>query len=272
MKKFMKKSLVLIMAFFISLLGFIGENKNIVKAHTTNVKSTIWVIGDSTVSSFNDNYYYPRYGYGTQLQQYFNGDNFTVKNLALSGRSSKSYILDPEYKTLTDGMTDGDYLIIGFGHNDEKLEEGRYTNPNGSYKDAGSFANSLYTNYIKPAEEAGCKVILCTPIVRRSESGVWNSENLHVTRINGNFEGGDYAESIRKLGLDLGIPVVDMTSLTKNLYDTLGTAETLNLHAWTSSDPSSVDNTHTNIWGAKYNAYFIAKAVKELNLDRKSVV
>ncbi|MCR4944187.1 MAG: hypothetical protein K5986_07010, partial [Clostridium sp.] len=44
----------------------------------------------STVSAFNDTYYYPRYGYGTQLQQYFNIDNFKVENLALSGRSSKS--------------------------------------------------------------------------------------------------------------------------------------------------------------------------------------
>ncbi|MBR6637778.1 MAG: carbohydrate esterase family 12 protein, partial [Lachnospiraceae bacterium] len=53
---------------------------------------------------------------------------------------------------------------------------------------------------------------------------------------------------------------------TKALYDSLGAEETLNLHAWTSSKPDSVDNTHTNIWGAKYNAFMFAKAVKDLNL------
>lgn len=42
-----------------------------------------------------------------------------------------------------------------------------------------------------------------------------------------------------------------MTSLTKQLYDELGPDETVNLHAWTSSKSSSVDNTHTNIWGGK---------------------
>ena len=53
--------------------------------------STLWVIGDSTVSSFEDKYYYPRYGYGTMLDKYLN-DNVKVVNIALSGRSSKSYL------------------------------------------------------------------------------------------------------------------------------------------------------------------------------------
>ncbi|MFQ7394475.1 MAG: hypothetical protein ACLRMX_04630 [Lachnospira eligens] len=52
-----------------------------------------------------------------------------------------------------------------------------------------------------------------------------------------------------------------MTSLTKKLYDSLGAAETVNLHAWTSSKPESVDNTHTNIWGGTYNAYLVTKTI-----------
>ena len=76
-----------------------------------------------------------------------------MKNIALSGRSSKSYVNDKEYKELTAGMKQGDYLLIGFGHNDEKAEADRYTDPNGDYKTAGSFANSLYENYIKPAQQ-----------------------------------------------------------------------------------------------------------------------
>ncbi|MCR4944188.1 MAG: carbohydrate esterase family 12 protein [Clostridium sp.] len=258
------------MAFFMSIFGITIQDKTYVKAEEKSNPSTLWVIGDSTVSAFNDTYYYPRYGYGTQLQQYFNIDNFKVENLALSGRSSKSYIEDAEYKTLKDGMKAGDYLIIGFGHNDEKTEVSRYTNPNGSYEDEGSFANSLYKNYIEPATKVGCKVVLCTPIVRRTADGNWTNANLHVTSTAGEFEGGDYAEAIRKLGKELDIPVIDMTSLTKSLYDKLGPSETLNLHAWTSSDPSSVDNTHTNIWGGRYNAYLVAKTVKELNVDTLS--
>ncbi len=240
---------------------------DIVKADTIAEKSTIWIIGDSTVSEFNDNYYYPRYGYGTQLQQYINLDVYEVKNLALSGRSSKSYIEDKEYRILIEKMKEGDYLIIGFGHNDEKLEVERYTNPNGTYEDKGSFANSLYENYIVPAESVGCNVILCTPIVRRSEKSQWDNSNLHITPTIGEYEGGDYPQAIRNLGFDLNIPVIDMTKLTKNLYDELGVSQTLYLHAWTSSNSLGVDNTHTNIWGSRYNAYFIAKEIKEMNLS-----
>ena len=68
--------------------------------------STLWVIGDSTVSSFEDKYYYPRYGYGTMLDKYLN-DNVKVVNIALSGRSSKSYLSEPEYNTLINGMKQG---------------------------------------------------------------------------------------------------------------------------------------------------------------------
>ena len=228
-------------------------------------KSTVWIIGDSTVSSFADNYYYPRYGWGTQIDKYLDG-TYEVKNIALSGRSSKSYVNDKEYNELTSGMKQGDYLLIDFGHNDEKAEADRYTDPNGDYKTAGSFANSLYENYIKPAQAAGTTVILCTPIVRRTATAEWSDSNLHITKDSGDFKGGDYAQSIRNLGKELNIPVVDMTKMTKELYDTLGPDETVNLHAWTSSKATSVDNTHTNIYGGTYNAYLVTKTIKELGV------
>ena len=228
-------------------------------------KPTVWIIGDSTVSSFADKYYYPRYGWGTQIDKYLDG-TYEVKNIALSGRSSKSYVNDKEYNELTSGMKQGDYLLIGFGHNDEKAEADRYTDPNGDYKTAGSFANSLYENYIKPAQAAGTTVILCTPIVRRTATAEWSDSNLHITKDSGDFKGGDYAQSIRNLGKELNIPVVDMTKMTKELYDTLGPDETVNLHAWTSSKATSVDNTHTNIYGGTYNAYLVTKTIKELGV------
>jgi hypothetical protein len=228
-------------------------------------KPVVWIVGDSTVSAFTDNYYYPRYGWGTQIDKYLDG-TFEVKNIALSGRSSTSYTADKEYGELIAGMKKGDFLLVGFGHNDEKAESGRYTNPNGDYKTAGSFANSLYENYIKPAQAAGTTVVLCTPIVRRTADGNWSDSQLHVTAASGEFEGGSYPQAIINLGKDLNVPVVDMTSLTKKLYDSLGASETVNLHAWTSSKPESVDNTHTNIWGGTYNAYLVTKTIKELNV------
>ncbi len=151
-------------------------------------KHTVWMVGDSTVSSFNDAYYYPRYGYGTQLQNYLDG-YYTVNNIALSGRSSKSFMVskdDPkvesnEYKALKAGIKSGDILIIGFGHNDAKQgEDDRFTDPTGDWQTEGSFAKSLYDNYVKVAEDAGATAIICTPIVRRS-TGEYTGTNIHIT-------------------------------------------------------------------------------------------
>ena len=124
----------------------------------------------------------------------------------------------------------------------------------------------LLTHYMKPAQAAGTTVILCTPIVRRTATAEWSDSNLHITKDSGDFKGGDYAQSIRNLGNELNIPVVDMTKMTKELYDTLGPDETVNLHAWTSSKATSVDNTHTNIYGGTYNAYLVTKTIKELGV------
>lgn len=228
--------------------------------------SNLWVIGDSTVSKFDDKYYYPRFGYGTKLQEYLD-DKVNVINLALSGRSSLSYIKEPEYQQLLDGMKAGDYLLIGFGHNDEKAEEERHTSGLGSYKEEGSFAHSLYSHYIVEADKAGCQVLLCTPIVRRTDNGVWQEEQLHVTKTQGRFKGGNYPEAVRMLGKELNIPVVDMTQMTKELYDAMGCEKTCYLHAWLSNKKTSVDNTHINTWGARVIAYMCLKRLKELNIN-----
>ena len=80
----------------------------------------IIMLGDSTVSKFNDvSYYYPRYGYGVLLTEYVN--NIEVLNLALSGRSSKSFLVENNYQEFLDKVEMGDFVIIGFGHNDERV-------------------------------------------------------------------------------------------------------------------------------------------------------
>jgi len=236
------------------------EDKPCEKTHT------VWLVGDSTVCSFDDNYYYPRYGYGTQIGNYLDS-KCTVKNLALSGRSSKSFVSEANYKTLKDGIQEGDVLVIGFGHNDEKAEADRYTNSNGDYKTEGSFAKSLYDNYVKLAQDKGAQAILCTPIVRRADSDQLSVSNCHITsdatdKDGKSYPGGDYPEAIRKLGADVGVPVVDLTAKTKALYESIGKDETLYLHAWTGSKPGSVDNTHLNIYGAKRVAYLFAEELK----------
>ena len=246
----------------------VESSSNVVESSSAVVESssavvenpTVYMVGDSTVCSFNDTtYYYPRYGYGTQLSNYLSS-TVTVSNLALSGRSSKSFLLEANYETLTSSISTGDYLIIGFGHNDEKSDdEARYTNPTGGLDDATSFQYYLYTYYIKVAIDAGATPILCTPIVRADSSNNYSGSSGHVTAT------GDYAACIKSLGEALNVSVIDLTSQTASLYTTLGFNEAINMHAWTTSNSSSVDKTHLNIYGAKQVAYMLASSLKESN-------
>ncbi len=228
------------------------------------VKGTrIFVVGDSTLSAFNDPYYYPRYGYGTKLQDYISEDKATVINLAMSGRSSKSFTTEKNYETLKKNIKKGDYLIIGFGHNDEKSEEARYTNPNGTKEDAGSFKNSLYTNYVKLAQDKKATPVLCTPIVRRAPGKAYEGNVVHVTKDVEGFPGGDYPKAIRELGAETGVTVIDLTQVTKDRYEQLANdKETAKFHAQLTYKAASTDNTHLNTYGASVIAYDVITALK----------
>ena len=106
--------------------GNTGDGENTGDSGNTGVDNStkltdkkIYVVGDSTVCDYSekpDNYYLQRFGYGTQLYNYLNLDNANqVVNLALSGRSSLSFLTEANYTKLKNEIGDGDYLIIGFG-------------------------------------------------------------------------------------------------------------------------------------------------------------
>jgi lysophospholipase L1-like esterase len=230
--------------------------------------ATLYLVGDSTVAAFNDPYYYPRYGYGTQIGKYLDA-TVAVDNLALSGRSSKSFI-DPadnaNYGTFTRSLKAGDYVLIGFGHNDEKADPALYTNPNTDLTDPTSFQYYLYTYYVKVAQDAGATPILTTPIVRRDSSGAYAGAKVHVTTdvVSGGvtYPGGDYPAAIRALGAATGVTVIDNTASTlalgKQIFAASGATGTAQLQAWVSNAVTSVDDTHTNIYGGAYYAYLVA--------------
>lgn len=237
-------------------------------------KHTVFVVGDSTVCDFPDETtYYRRYGYGTQLDKYLNTTNLAINNLALSGRSSKSFISENNYQTLTSSIKAGDFLVVGFGHNDEKAEESRYTNPNGDYKTEGSFAYYLYTYYVKLALDADAYPILCTPICRYSSSGDYSGSAAHITKDSGTYVGGDYSAAIKTLGTALQVPVIDLTSETKSLYSSKDFTDDDVQHLFAWSTPTAMyDSTHTSIWGARYNAYFVAKGLGSTTSPLKGYV
>ncbi len=233
---------------------------------------TLWVVGDSTAAEFQDNYYIPRYGWGTQLYRYFQG--IEIRNLAVSGTSTKSFMETPQYQTLLNGMQTGDYLIIGFGHNDEKAESARYTNPNGTASTPGSIQYYLTEAYIEPARTAGVTPVVCTPIVRRDPGDNYTGESGHIigdqTTIEGTFEGGDYAKAIQMAAVAKNVPVLNLTKRTREIYKTLGSWKVRDRHAWLSTREVSIDNTHTNLYGAAWNAWLIANELSQTDCSLKN--
>ena len=145
-----------------------------------------------------------------------------------------------------DAKSEGKFLIIGFGHNDEKAEDARYTNPNGDYKTAGSFANSLYENYIKLALDAGVTPVVVTPIARltdKNDAASYNGSAGHIittTTVEGKtYEGGDYAKAIRDMcntaELKDKVILVDLTAATIAKNIELGDGAKW-LHAFTAGE------------------------------------
>ena len=231
---------------------------------------TMYLVGDSTVAEFADAYYYPRYGYGTQIANYLS-DKVTVVNLALSGRSSKSFLTEANYTTLKNNIKAGDILVIGFGHNDEKSDDAtRFTDASLPYTNENSFGYHLYEYYVKLAQEVGAIPVLCTPIVRAKSNDDYSGNEGHVTA------SGDYAKAIRELGDAVNVDVIDLTVLTRSRYEEIGFEEACYYHAVINGKYDSdgvtvvpnfatVDKTHLNIFGAKYVAYLLAKEMAELD-------
>jgi lysophospholipase L1-like esterase len=232
---------------------------------------TLYLVGDSTVCGFNDPYYYPRYGYGTQIGGTLD-PAVTVVNLALSGRSSRSFLTEAAYQTLVTSLKPGDVLLIGFGHNDEKLDVGLHTDPGVPVSDPRSFAGSLDKGYIQVARDRGAVPVLCTPIVRRDPSGVYDPKSafVHVTAE------GDYAQAIRDLAQFRQVPLVDLTKLTRDwalqTFAAAGAEGTARLQAWVNDTPGSVDNTHTNLYGAAVYATLVARELRRLETPVKPFV
>ena len=95
--------------------------------------NNIFLIGDSTCQT-NDESTFPQVGWGQFFEEYLKNPA-KVHNFAKNGRSSKSFFEEHRFDSVIENFTDGDFLFIQFGHNDEKEDKERKTEPFGTYKD-----------------------------------------------------------------------------------------------------------------------------------------
>ena len=97
---------------------------------TAIAEPTIWLIGDSTVCNYSKSRY-PQTGWGQMLPQYCKSD-VKVDNHAVGGRSTKSFIAEKRWDKVMAGLKKGDFLMIQFGHNDQKKKKPKVYAPSDS--------------------------------------------------------------------------------------------------------------------------------------------
>ena len=212
---------------------------------------TVWMIGDSTMSVKKENTY-PETGWGMPFADLFN-DKVVVENKAMNGRSTLSFIREKRWQEVYDGLKEGDYLIIEFGHNDEKVDK----------PGVGTTPEEYKANLAKFVTEARAKKavpILMTPIVRRN----FKDGKLIDTHKN-------YPEVVRNLADSLRVPLIDMQQKTEKLLTRYGEEKSIALFNYVDSGhvnypQGKKDNTHLSPVGAKAVADCAVEGLKELKL------
>ena len=231
--------------FFFLILIFI-ELSYIYSADKT---ITIFVVGDSTAANKDTSGGKVERGWGQMFQNYFNKNFVVVDNHALNGRSSKSFIDEGHWAEVTKLIQKGDYVLIQFGHNDEKDSEALHTDP-------GSTFDAYLTKYATETQKLGGIPVLLSPVVRRN----WKNGVLTDTH-------GEYRKVAKSVADTLKINYIDANVITEKLESDLGEEGSKKLHMIyePGEEPSlpngSSDNTHYNIYGATTVAKLLSEAL-----------
>jgi large repetitive protein len=223
-------------------------------AKTAGVSPTIYLAGDSTMQSYSWKQA-PQEGWGQQFSRYFTND-VVIKNFAIGGRSSKSFIVDGRLDSVLNEIGPGDYFFISFGHNDASVGiPDRYASP-ADYK-------MYLARYVQGARQRGATPVLLTPVGRRDF-------NLVTQEFNVSFR--DYVNVCKEAAEELNVQLIDLSQLSIAHYNKIGLAASEDLFLYTNPGqypyfPNGVnDNTHFRTYGAKVIAGLVAGAVKAMNL------
>ena len=217
------------------------------------MKPIIYWAGDSTVKQ-NDFTSYPQTGIGQGFSLYVKKGIF-IDNRAENGRSTKSFIDEGILDTIARDIKKGDFLFIQFGHNDEKPDEERHTEPFGSYQDNLKL-------YIKTATDRGAYPVLITSLYRRQfeEDQKTLKPDTH----------GRYPEAMIDLGKECHVPVIDLCRLSKELIEKSGPiiSKRWFLHLPAGRYPNfpdgKEDNSHLTYEGCVVFSGLIAAELKKL--------
>ena len=198
---------------------------------------TIFLLGDSTVC---DQPSEPYASWGQMLTRFF-GPGVAIANHAESGESLRSSLGAKRLDKVLSLMKPGDYLLIQYGHNDEK-EKG---------KGIGAFSTfkSDLKHFVEEARKKGGIPVLITPVQRRTFDASGKITNSH----------GDYPEAVRQAAKEDGVSLIDLNAMSKDLYEALGPERSGLLF-------KPGDGTHHNNYGSYELAKCIVAAIEKQKL------
>lgn len=164
---------------------------------------TLYMVGDSTMADKTELTISPERGWGQLFPTYLKG-NIRVENHAMNGRSTKSFVDEGRWKLVLDRIHKGDYVLIQFGHNDQKKEDPkRFSTPE-------QYEENL-VRMVQEAQARGAKVILATPICRRYfDKGEFQLRH------------GAYPDAARRAAKTTGVPLLDLEKSTAEWISGLG--------------------------------------------------
>jgi lysophospholipase L1-like esterase len=213
-------------------------------------KINIWMIGDSTMARKNAGQA-PESGWGEAVQAFFN-ENVVVHNYAASGRSTKSFMFEKRWQLVLDSIQPGDYVVIQFGHNDEKPDSSLHTDPFTTYQ-------QYLKKYVDDTRSKNGIPIICASIVRRHFDSSGQLKNTH----------GDYIKASREIATTTKTIFIDMESKSRRIVTELGQEKSKSLFVFCNpgeclARPNGVqDSTHLNYNGARVIASLFVDALKE---------
>lgn len=198
----------------------------------------IYFVGDSLSADYNIEAY-PQAGYAEAIRTY-KADDIIFANLARGGCSTKSFIEQGRFKMVEDSISEGDLLIVQFGHNDEKeYDPTRYTR-----KDVEFVANLQYFYNVAHKNNAMC-IFATSPVRRIFENGKIKDTHL------------GYPEAMIEFCKKHDYVCVDLNELTTEHYNEIGEEQSKKYHLmypagmYARFPDGSNDTTHYNLCGAK---------------------
>ena len=254
---------------------------------TSMMAIKVHTIGDSTMATYSESTTVTR-GWGQMFQQFFT-DAVTVNNRAKSGASSKSFYEEAAYwESVKKQIQPGDYVLIQFAHNDEKNdgmdgdEVKAYYESIGDQAKAdatdyrGTTASGTYKEYLrKYVEETralGATPVLVGAICRKYFTGSTIRRNgrhdlgddFSLLTASGIKEGNkvgeddhtyDYPYQMRLVADEMGVSYIDLTTATKELYESYGDAK--------ANELLFDGSTHTSAMGATLIARLCAQLLQK---------